>query len=365
MTPSCTPTIEQIKSGAKSVKNTLLNRFGITVNHTQALELSAVAYGYKDFHVASGMLRGDKPSKKRKNRSYEEEFMSEFVLAGVKELDEAGYAARFCLYALRRGIEHFDWGGFNPDIVYSVIKAYSDFIFDMCETNGNKEGKKHWVEYFEGGHSFQEILDASNTPKLMSEKIAFILGLDFEEACRQVEVERMRYNDILPDDPDFMFEFGAEEDGYWDEEVKIEEKDLLRLCLKIGFSLEQAKEFYGWLQDFNGGYIKREFFYDWEWKDANELKIFIMDVAIGNALDSLDEYDSSSPINSPWSIYTGSINVKSERAKAWREESLKMIEDKNYMTKKITDALGLNFQKAALAMYAERIKHSRSESQKA
>lgn len=60
MAQSCAPTIEQIKAGAKAIKSTLKNRFNIQVNHTQTLELSAVAYGYKDWHVASSLLQNVK-----------------------------------------------------------------------------------------------------------------------------------------------------------------------------------------------------------------------------------------------------------------------------------------------------------------
>lgn len=63
MTSSYTPTIKQIKIGAKAIKSTLQKRFNIEVNHIQALELSSVAHGYKDFHVASGLISGSVEAK--------------------------------------------------------------------------------------------------------------------------------------------------------------------------------------------------------------------------------------------------------------------------------------------------------------
>lgn len=60
MTSSCMPTVEQIKAGAKAIKGVLQNRFNIPLNYTQSLELSSVAYGYKNWHVASSLLQNVK-----------------------------------------------------------------------------------------------------------------------------------------------------------------------------------------------------------------------------------------------------------------------------------------------------------------
>jgi hypothetical protein len=48
--------IDHIKSSAKLLKIEL-KKYGVTVNHTQCLQIVSVFFGYKDWHVASAMLK--------------------------------------------------------------------------------------------------------------------------------------------------------------------------------------------------------------------------------------------------------------------------------------------------------------------
>jgi hypothetical protein len=48
--------IDNIKSTAKLLK-VELKKYGVTVNHTQCLQIVSMLLGYKNWHVASAMLK--------------------------------------------------------------------------------------------------------------------------------------------------------------------------------------------------------------------------------------------------------------------------------------------------------------------
>lgn len=221
-----TLTLEQLKQNAKFI-NRYLKKLNIDLSHSTALDVSSNGFGYADYNTAKALLELKEAEEKTSmanlyNPEEDEDFLCKAGHCDIYALTKKEFIRHYLTlgysmeYSTQIGAWHYDFCGgavidamLDPDFLDARFQGLTEttkmqahkiqiigyFIMLMCDMPYGTDGFDLFIDTNEWFDLYG--VELLNTEAYMTEHVAAVLGMEYQEGMEIMQREIGRYKELV------------------------------------------------------------------------------------------------------------------------------------------------------------------------